>query len=406
MIGANMKTIFLAAGRSSRMDPIRDKNFLEFCGKPLMLHLLESTHRAGVTEFIIVGNYENLEFIKTLCKQYPFLQEAQITEQPRLEEGMAGGILAGLEFCDADEPVLVHNGNDFVDADAIAEVIQGVGQSKGCILGQRRETYFPGGYLSVNEDKRITGIIEKPGAGNEPSDLINIVIHSFATAEALKNALETAKSEADDVYEVALDHLFKNYHFEVVEYEGFWQTIKYPWHVLEMMDLILSHQPSFVGSKAEIAANVTIKGENVYIADSAKIHENAVINGPAYIGEGVIVGNNALVRNACIGENSVVGFNTEVARSWLGKNVSSHIAYIGDSIVDDEVNFGAYSCTANLRLDKKTVCVKVKEGRVDSGHQKLGATLGRGTQIGIGAKLMPGCKTPVGTLIRPGEVWI
>jgi|GEM_PF-3789831 len=37
-----MKTIFLAAGRSSRMDPISDKNFLDFLGEPLLLHLLRN----------------------------------------------------------------------------------------------------------------------------------------------------------------------------------------------------------------------------------------------------------------------------------------------------------------------------------------------------------------------------
>jgi NDP-sugar pyrophosphorylase family protein len=81
------------------------------------------------------------------------------------------------------------------------------------------------------------------------------------------------------------------------------------------------------------------------------------------------------------------------------------MAYIGDSIVDDAVNFGAYSCTANLRLDKKSVRVKIKDESIDSNHTKLGAIVGKGTQIGIGAKLMPGCKTPVQTLVRPGEIW-
>lgn len=81
------------------------------------------------------------------------------------------------------------------------------------------------------------------------------------------------------------------------------------------------------------------------------------------------------------------------------------MAYIGDSVVDDNVNFGAFSCTANLRLDKKNVRVKIKEALIDSHHTKLGAIIGQGTQIGIGAKLMPGCKSPVETLIRPGEIW-
>jgi len=400
-----MKTIFLAAGQSSRMDPIRDKNFLEFCGQPLLLHLLKNAHKAGCNNFVIVGNQDNLTQIKQICENTAFLNTAQITTQPRPEEGMAGGIAEGLRFCDEDEAVLIHNGNDLVECNAIKEVIKAVQTHDGALLGQRREQYFPGGYLEVESDNTIKSIIEKPGAGNEPSNLVNIVVHAFANTGALTKALESASSTSDDVYEVALDALFKSHSFKAVEYEGVWQAIKHPWHVLEMMDILLTKQENFISPEADIAINATIKGANIYIEAGAKIFENAVISGPAYIGKKAVVGNNALVRNSIIGENSVVGYNTEVARSWIGKDVTSHMAYIGDSIVDDKVNFGAFSCTANLRLDKKTVRVKIKDDLVESNHLKLGAIVGKGTQIGIGAKLMPGCKIPVDTLVRPGEVW-
>lgn len=400
-----MKTIFLAAGSSSRMEPLRDKNFLEFCGQPLLLHLLKNAHHAGCNDFVIVTSADNQIQVQSLCQQHDFLKMAQVTTQPRPEEGMAGGILAGLVLVADDESVLIHNGNDYVEVRAIKEVIAATESFDGALLGQHREAYFPGGYLEVNEENHIKSIIEKPGEGNEPSNLVNIVVHSFAKARTLKQALAQASSADDDVYEVALDTLFKNHQFKAVEYEGSWQAVKYPWHVLEMMDLILKNTPSYTSDEADIASSATIKGDNVVIEAGVKIFENAVISGPAYIGKNVIIGNNALVRNSIIGENSVVGYNTEVARSWLRNNITSHMAYIGDSVVDEEVNFGAYSCTANLRLDKKTVRVKIKEDLIDSKHTKLGAIVGKGTQIGIGAKLMPGCKTQVQTLVRPGEIW-
>ena len=40
--------------------------------------------------------------------------------------------------------------------------------------------YFPGGYLTL-EGGRVTSVVEKPGAGNEPSDLVNLVAHVFAS---------------------------------------------------------------------------------------------------------------------------------------------------------------------------------------------------------------------------------
>ncbi len=399
-----MKTIFLAAGTSSRMTPISDKNFLPFLGKPLIYHLLKNAQEAGCYDFVIVGNEGNKAKIETLKSQEAFLETAEIVVQGETP-GMAGGILAALEVIGDEEPILILNGNDHVLPTAIKSVINTGGQNDGAILGQVRDQYFPGGYLNVDDSGKIESIIEKPGEGNEPSNLVNIVIHYIARAGDLKNSLSEANSQNDDVYEVALDHLFKTKNFQAVTYEGPWQAIKYPWHVLDMMRLFLANQETLISTEAQISQSATIKGERVVIEAGAKVFENAVICGPCYIGKGAIVGNGALVRHAHIGAGSTVGYNTEVARSWLGYNVTTHIAYIGDSIVDDGVNFGAYSCTANLRLDQKSVRVNIKDEKVDSNCEKLGCIVGMGAQIGVGAKLMPGSKVEQNTHIRPNEVW-
>lgn len=400
-----MKTILLAAGRSSRMSPIGDKNLLSFCGKPLMLHLLENAQTAGSDDFIIVTNQENQSRIEAFCAGHDFLEKAVVVVQDNLSEGMAGGIRAALSNIEEQDSILVLNGNDYVLPSAIKEVIQVGQRNDGALLGQVREKYFPGGYLQVGGENQVKSIIEKPGAGNEPSDLVNIVVHYFAKMGDLKAALSQAQSDQDDVYEVALDQLFQTKNFKAVQYAGPWQAIKYPWHVLDMMNVAFMNQKTSISERAEISQRATIKGDRVVIAPGAKIFENAVICGPCYIGKNAVVGNGALVRHAHIGENNVIGYNTEVARSWLGSNVTTHIAYIGDSIVDSGVNFGAFSCTANLRLDQQSVKVLVKEEKINSGREKLGAIVGENVQIGVGAKLMPGSKVDKNTFIRPNEIW-
>jgi len=398
-----MKTIFLAAGSSSRMAPIGDKNFLEFNGQPLMLHLLKNAQSAGCDDFVIVGNRENKEKIATLISENDFLKNTLIAIQTE-DTGMAGGIKAALKYCD-DESILVLNGNDFVEPAAIKEVITTGNKNDGALLVQVRETYFPGGYLKTDTDDKIISIIEKPGEGNEPSNLVNIVVHFFKKSQDLATTLQQSHSNNDDIYEVALDTLFKEKEFKVVKYSGASQAIKYPWHVLEMMDLLGSQKKNTIAKTAEISEKATIKGEGVIIADGVRVFENAVISGPCYVGENTVIGNGALVRNSSIGSDCVIGFNTEVARSWVNNGVTTHVAYIGDSVIDSAVNFGAYSCTANLRLDKKNIRVNIKEQRIDSGHKKLGAVVGHSAQIGVGAKLMPGAKVESSTHIRPNEVW-
>ena len=400
-----MKTIFLAAGTSSRMAPIEDKNFLSFSGEPLILKLLKNAQTAGCDNFVIVGNKNNYQQIATLCQKVDFLNDSTVVIQENLTEGMAGGIKVALEKVNPEEDILILNGNDLVRPEAISEVIKTGLEHDGAILGQISDTYFPGGYLQIDSKNKILSIIEKPGEGNEPSNLVNIVVHYFKKSENLKQTLNTTTSSQDDRYEVALDKCFKTQKFKAVVYDGPWQAIKYPWHVLEMMNLFLSSQETYISKEAEISQSATIKGDGVVIEAGVKVFENAVICGPCYIGRNVIIGNNVLVRHSHIGANTSIGYNTEIARSWINHDITTHIAYIGDSIIESGVNFGAFSCTANLRLDKKDVHVKIKETRVNSYHQKLGAIVGKNVQIGVGAKLMPGSKVDKNMLIGPNTIW-
>ena len=404
----DIQTIFLAAGKSSRMHPISDKNFLEFLGEPLLLKLLKNAHEGGLKHFVIVGNDENIEKIKNICNENEFLKDSIVTKQENQKDGMAGGILEGLKHVSNENELFILGGNDFVDAEIYSKIIHKSKDFDGGILAKKVDHYFPGGYLNINENRKILKIQEKPKEGNEPSNLVNIIGHYFKNVKALKKQLKNISCKDNNGYEQALHNLFKKSNFLAVEYSDFWHTIKYPWHVLEISEAFIKNElritnfklkdfeeissSVFVHKTAKIANSVKLKEGPIFIDEGASVLENAVIIGPCYIGKNAIIGNNALVRNSNIGENSVIGYNTEIARSFLGKNINTHIAYIGDSIIDDSVNIGAYTCTANLRLDKKNIKVTIIGNNIDSGLKKLGAIIAKDCQIGIHTMLMPGVK--------------
>jgi bifunctional UDP-N-acetylglucosamine pyrophosphorylase/glucosamine-1-phosphate N-acetyltransferase len=401
-----MKTIFLAAGKSTRIAPLSDKNLLEFCGVPLLIQLLKNAQKGGLENFVIVANNENQEVIIELLLEYHL--QADIVQQEKLEDGMLGGVLAGLTQVEDGEELFVLGGNDMVESGIYKQIIKECKNLDGGILAKNVEQYFPGGYLKIDSNNKILEIIEKPGEGKEPSNLVNIVGHYFKKASDLKEKLkkyENSSHKKGDEYEQALQELFKEKHYKAVQYKGFWNAIKYPWHVLDMMNYFLENQNSnYIAKTAKIADTAKIKGENIYIDEGVRVFENAVIQGPCYIGKNSIIGNNALVRNSMLGENCEIGFTSEVARSYLRDNVGVHHAYIGDSVVDSDVNFGAFSVTTNLRLDKKNIKVSIKEDRIDSGRSKLGAIVGKNAMIGSGGKLMPGCKLSPNAIVMPNEV--
>lgn len=399
-----MKTIFLAAGKSSRMEPLSDKNFIEFCGEPLFIKLLKNAQKGGLKNFIVVTNTENKEKITNTLQEFNFA--AEVVTQVNQEEGMAGGVLAGLNICPPEDEVVILGGNDAIDPVIYGELLRVGKKNDGALLAKTVDQYFPGGYLQV-VGKKITAIVEKPGEGKEPSNLVNIVAHYFKRSRDVFNAIQSLNlASAGDIYEQALQILFKKQAFSVVEYTGEWHAIKYPHHILEMQEYWLSQlsKKNKIHSSVQIADTARIHGEQVFIEEGVRIFDNAVVCGPCFIGKNSVIGNNALVRESNIGQGNEVGFCSEIARSFTAQNVSAHHAYIGDSIIDRGVNFGAFSCTANLRLDKKNIKYSVKEERVNSGRSKLGAIIGQGTQIGIHAMLMPGCRVDANEFIGPGVV--
>lgn len=407
-----MKVVLLAAGRSKRLKPIEDKNFLKFLGKPLLLHQLEQLS-AFFDDFIVIGGAHNLEKIRELLNGWKAKSTGpkfQFVEQKNLDEGMAGALLSAEPFI-KKEPILVVSANDVVESKAYKLVLDAIKSMGGAgaqsfLIGKKVESYFPGGYLKTAKDGSIQGIVEKPGAGNEPSDMINLVIHYHKNSEALLKALHSVNSTKDDRYEVAMDHLIKAGHkMKAVPYNGFWQSIKYPWHVLSLMEYFLGTIAAKIikGKNVEIAPSAIIKGP-VFLDDGVKVFENAVISGPAYIGKNSIVATNALVRGSMTGENCIVGFGTEIARSYLGDMVWTHTNYVGDSVIGNNVSFGAGTVTGNLRLDEGNIKVNITDVIIDSGRNKFGLITGNNVRCGINTSFMPGIKVGNNSMIGAGII--
>lgn len=393
-----MKVLLLAAGRSKRMQPVKDKNFLNFLGKPLILHQIDLIRESGFNEIVVVGGAHNLHELKGAC------QGCEVVEQEDLDAGMCGAVLAAKDKISGDG-VLIVSSNDVVDGKAFNLIKNAAeGESDSYILGKKVSEYFPGGYLNVGDDGLISGIVEKPEPGTEPSDLVNLVVHYHKHASKLIEYLEQAESESDDLYEVALDKLIKDgVKMEAVEYDGFWQPIKFPWHVHNVFRHFFEGMEKSISPDSEISGSATIKG-HVVIESGVKVFDNAVINGPAYIGKGCVIANNSLVRDSHLGANCVVGYSTEVARSFLGHDVWTHSNYIGDSVIGNNVSFGAGTVTGNLRLDEKNICVDCDGQEIDSGTNKFGLVTGDNVRAGINTSFMPGVKIGADSFIGAGIV--
>jgi bifunctional UDP-N-acetylglucosamine pyrophosphorylase/glucosamine-1-phosphate N-acetyltransferase len=75
---------------------------------------------------------------------------------------------------------------------------------------------------------------------------------------------------------------------------------------------------------------------------------------------------------------------------------------VGDSIVGANCNIAAGSIFANLRLDEKTIGMKIDGKHVDSGHKKLGGIVGDNVKFGVNVTVMPGKRIWPNMMIPPG----
>jgi bifunctional UDP-N-acetylglucosamine pyrophosphorylase/glucosamine-1-phosphate N-acetyltransferase len=392
-----VKTLLLLAGRSRRFWPLADKTLLSLCGKTVTEHQVERLRSGGCDDITLIVGAHNTE---ALARMFP---EMTIVEQEDMDQGMRGALLSALPAC-GDAPVLIVSGNDVIDPAAYRDVMGALKTGiDGAILAAEVERHFPGGYLTL-DGNRITGIVEKPKPGEEPSNLVNIVAHAHRSASELLAMLQETPSEKDDAYEVALHRLLGTRRYVAVPYAGHWQPIKYPWHVLPLLEMFLKDVTSpSIHPTAIIHPSAVIEG-NVVIGEGARVLHHATVVGPCVIGARTVVATNALVRQASVGEDCVVGFASEVKSSVLGKHVWTHSTYIGDSVIGSNVSFGAGSVTGNLRLDEREIQSRAGDDRIATGLNKFGTIIGDHCRIGIHCGINPGLKIGGGTFIASGAL--
>jgi UDP-N-acetylglucosamine diphosphorylase / glucose-1-phosphate thymidylyltransferase / UDP-N-acetylgalactosamine diphosphorylase / glucosamine-1-phosphate N-acetyltransferase / galactosamine-1-phosphate N-acetyltransferase len=334
------------------------------------------------------------------------LPEARVVVQAEAR-GMADAVLTASSALESmgEGAVYVTQAQDVVDQELHRSVLgawaRRIDGQFATMAAARVIDYFPGGYLTVDND-RILSVAEKPGAGNEPSDLVNLVAHCFASWKTLVATIEDESSAADgqdDAYERALARLMAERDFRAVVYEGRWAALKYPWHVLEVMEMLLERWTMGLESPGP---DYEQREDGVFVAPDVRIFPGAHVVAPALIGPGAVIGHNALVRGSIIGPGAVVGFGSEVARSYVGEGVELHHNYVGDSVLASHSSMGFGATTANFRLDGKTVPAFAAEERLDTRRDKLGLILGEGAKIGVNTSTMPGVKIGAGAMVGPG----
>jgi bifunctional UDP-N-acetylglucosamine pyrophosphorylase/glucosamine-1-phosphate N-acetyltransferase len=390
--------LVLAGGSNRRFWPLRAKSLLPFAGRTLLERHIEAFIRAGCARFVVVANTETVEETRAIVSQLPARIDVVVQHEPR---GMGDAVLTAAAAVPelAAGPLLISQAHDVIDGAFYARFLAAAPAAEGLIAAQRVTAYFPGAYLSF-QGNRVTGLVEKPPPGAEPSDMVSFVLHLHRRPTALLeqiHAAYAAPNPADDHYERAVAALLPDLVYEAVTYDGPWRAIKYPWHVLGVMELLLRElQPSATLSEG-------VSGP-VVLEEGVRIFPGARVVGPAWIGAGTTIGTNSLVRGAMIGRGVEIGYGCEIARSYVGDSCTFHHNYVGDSVIGPNTSLGFGTVTGNWPFYDPPVRSTVGEERLKTDREKLGAVIGARSRTGIGVLLYPGVKVGAHSFIGPGVV--
>ncbi|MGN0459283.1 MAG: UDP-N-acetylglucosamine pyrophosphorylase, partial [Ruminococcus sp.] len=176
------------------------------------------------------------------------------------------------------------------------------------------------------------------------------------------------------------------------------EGLTYPWEALPLIgDFIIKKGNTL---DPEIYEK---RGEDIWVAKSAKVFDSVYLHGPLIIDENAEVRQCAFIRgNAIIGKGATVGNSTELKNAILFDEVQTpHFNYIGDSILGYKSHTGAGAITSNLKSDKSLVTVLLDGEKVETGVKKFGAMLGDNVEVGCNSVLNPGTVIGKNTNVYP-----
>lgn len=385
-----MQAIILAAGKGTRFSPFsetRPKPLFSLFGKSILEHNLDEL-QGLVDEAIIVVGYKKEMITEKIGKRYGSIKITYV-EDAKIE-GTASAARLAMPFL--KERFLLLNGDDFYCREDMKKAIA---KFPSVTV---KEHQNPSSFGVVEEEKGfVKDMVEKPV--NPTSNLVNTALFCWPK-EILDYKIEKSERGEYETTEL-LRQFIKEKKMNVCK-ASFWVPASCPWDIFDAVPYLFLKQKK--SRKGKVEKGAVLKGD-VIVGEGTVIKSGSYIEGPVYIGKDCVIGPNCFLRSGTVIEDGCrVGQAVEIKNSLIGKGTfASHLAYVGDSIVGENCNFGAGTITANFRHDAGSIRTMVKGELVDTKRVKFGTVIGDNVKTGIHTIIYPGRKIWPGKTTLPGE---
>lgn len=152
------------------------------------------------------------------------------------------------------------------------------------------------------------------------------------------------------------------------------------------------HQGRLLEGAALLMPGVVLCGDDIEIGEGALVESGAMIKGPAIIGARSEVRQAAYVRGCVMSSpGAVIGHATEAKNVLMLEGAKAgHFAYLGDSVLGMEVNLGAGTRLANLKMNAQPYVFTFEGESFKVERRKFGAVVGDRSETGCNVVVNPG----------------
>ncbi len=229
------KAVLLAAGRGTRLGTLTErtpKPLVEVAGAPLITHIAIALAEAGIHDMAIVTGHlaERLDaWAESFNLAHP---EAHVTTIRQRElNGTAGAMLAARDFVNGDDAFLFGWGDILMDRKNYSRFVTHARSERYDLLLAVNRTRDPwrGAAVYVNDDMRVTRLVEKPPRGTSTTNknsagLFATTQHLFEYLERLTPSVRGELELPEAIAAMIADGL----DVRAIDVRGFWSDVGTP----------------------------------------------------------------------------------------------------------------------------------------------------------------------------------
>ena len=393
----HLQAIILAAGEGTRMKSDLPKVLHPICGRPMISYALDLAASSGVNQPIVVLGH-GADAIKPKLPK-----EAKVVLQTK-QVGTGDAVIAARKALSgtAGAVLILYADTPLLRRTTVQKLIETHFKASATCTLLTAHLADPSGYGRIlrNENGQITSIVEEAEANAVQRAIREINVGPLVcNLQALSDALAALKPSASKK-ELYLTNIISH----LAQQEG---------AKIQAARVEETSEALGINSRAELARaigvirqrivdshlhnGVTIEDPHstfidhgVTIGADTVIHPYTVIETRVAIGKRCSIGPFARLRSGVtIGEETRVGNFVELVRTKVGPRVRiNHVSYLGDATIDEAVNIGAGTITANYDGQTK-----------HETHIGKGAFIGSDTVLIAPVKIGPGAITGAGSVV-------